>query len=162
MGFIASEPQVLRVSRNGSRLTSLSARTEKWTPIADPNGRIEVTVGPDFQWRVAGPLHAPVSRRNVKPNCETVHERGATPMSAFESYYDENCVPVHEYFEKHKLRFLHSFEILSPHVAPESVVADLGGSGPLAKFLNMDRKAVLVEVKSDLRAPFEVESESCD
>ena len=83
-------------------------------------------------------------------------------MSAFESYYDENCVPVHEYFEKHKLRFLHSFEILSPHVAPESVVADLGGSGPLAKFLNMDRNAVLVEVKSDLRAPFEVESEICD
>ncbi len=113
---------------------------------------------------LSGPTGAQQKAMLVERNMKiarVVSEPG-TPANAFESYYDEHFLPLHDYFDIHKLRFLHSFEILYPLVAPGSVVADLGGRGPLAVFFSADRGSNLIDVKTDLREPFDVESECCD
>lgn len=84
----------------------------------------------------------------------------------FEDYYDRKWLPKHWYFSFHKMRFLHSFEILDPFVERESAVADFvqpgDGPGPLAHFFGIEKEAAITLITTDLREPFGVADSSCD
>ena len=84
----------------------------------------------------------------------------------FEAYYDSHWAGMHEYFRFHRTRFLHSYEFLHPFVEFEATIADFvqpgDGPGPLAGFFNIERKARLELITTDLRKQLNVPDAACD
>jgi len=80
----------------------------------------------------------------------------------FLEYYDSEWLNQDTYFKEHRERFLQSFKMVMEYAQPGLKVLEVGGCGPLGKYLKIFHNATLFETKSDLRYSLNIQDNFFD
>lgn len=81
----------------------------------------------------------------------------------YEDYYDHHWLPIDNYFNIHRSRFIQSYHYLeSFNLTTGGIVLDIGGIGPVSGYLRDYLAWQAEKVESDLRYPLNLDSDRYD